>query len=191
MVGRPTFCHLTSSASSASAVSKSSFCSANRNRLDECALLSTAGTVDVWSVMASSQSLELVVSLALPGGCGRVVRCASRWWPDPIPGTRFPRIALCLKFLAAGDEPTLLTGTQWLDTARAAGVDAVELVGLDPDDGDDDADSGAKLHRRAARMAVLNAPVLAGPDSRSGGLRRHHRLRRDGRGDCSACRGWS
>ena len=47
----------------------------------------------------------------------------------PDPGHAFPAIALCLKLLAAGDTPTLLTGTEWLDTARAVGIDAVELVG--------------------------------------------------------------
>jgi UDP:flavonoid glycosyltransferase YjiC (YdhE family) len=78
----------------------------------------------------------------------------------PDPGHAFPAIALCLKFLAAGDEPTLLTGAEWLETARAAGIDAVLLDGLDPTDVDDDADSGDKIHRRAARMAVLNAPRL-------------------------------
>ena len=78
----------------------------------------------------------------------------------PDPGHAFPAIALCLRLLAAGDRPTLLTGVEWLDTARAAGVDAAELLGLDPDDSDDDADDGAKLHRRAARMAVLNVPVI-------------------------------
>jgi UDP:flavonoid glycosyltransferase YjiC (YdhE family) len=78
----------------------------------------------------------------------------------PDPGHAFPALALCLKFLASGDVPTLLTGTGWLDTARAAGVDAAELVGLDPTDADDDADSGEKIHRRAARMAVLNLPGL-------------------------------
>ena len=60
----------------------------------------------------------------------------------PDPGHAFPALALCLKFQAAGDDATLLTGTEWLDTARAAGVDAVELVGLDPTDSDDDADAG-------------------------------------------------
>ncbi|MDT7733044.1 MAG: hypothetical protein QOE12_218 [Mycobacterium sp.] len=74
----------------------------------------------------------------------------------PDPGHAFPAIALCRRFLAAGDTPTLLTGTEWLDTARAAGVDAVELAGLDPTDDDDDGDAGAKIHQRAARMAVLN-----------------------------------
>jgi UDP:flavonoid glycosyltransferase YjiC (YdhE family) len=78
----------------------------------------------------------------------------------PDPGHAFPALALCLRFRAAGDTPTLLTGVGWLDTARAAGVDAVELAGLDAADGDDDADAGAKLHERAARMAVLNLPVL-------------------------------
>ena len=78
----------------------------------------------------------------------------------PDPGHAFPALALCLKFLAAGDTPTLLTGVEWLDTARAAGVDAIELAGLDPADGDDDADAGAKIHQRAGRMAELNVPRL-------------------------------
>jgi UDP:flavonoid glycosyltransferase YjiC (YdhE family) len=78
----------------------------------------------------------------------------------PDPGHSFPAIALCRRFSAAGDTPTLLTGTEWLDTARAAGVDAVELEGLDPTSDDDDRDAGAKIHRRAARMAVLNLSPL-------------------------------
>ncbi len=78
----------------------------------------------------------------------------------PDPGHAFPAIALCLTFLAAGDTATLLTGRQWLDTARAAGVEAVLLEGLDLEVGDDDGDAGAKIHQRAARMAVLNVPVL-------------------------------
>ena len=78
----------------------------------------------------------------------------------PDPGHAFPALALCRKFLAAGDSPTLLTGTQWLDTARSVGVGAVELIGLDPTALDDDTDAGAKIHQRAARMAVLNVPVL-------------------------------
>lgn len=78
----------------------------------------------------------------------------------PDPGHVFPALALCLRFLAAGDEPTLLTGVQWLPTAGAAGVAATELLGLDPTGHDDDADAGAKIHRRAARMAALNLPVL-------------------------------
>ena len=78
----------------------------------------------------------------------------------PDPGHAFPAIALCLRFLANGDSPTLLTGTRWLATAKGAGVDAVELIGLDATEADDDADAGAKINRRAARMAVLNVPQL-------------------------------
>src|SRR4029453_2521295 len=58
------------------------------------------------------------------------------------------------------DAPTLLTGTERLDAARQVGVDAVELDGLDPTAVDDDTDAGAKIHQRAARMAVLNLPRL-------------------------------
>jgi UDP:flavonoid glycosyltransferase YjiC (YdhE family) len=82
----------------------------------------------------------------------------------PDPGHSFPAIALCQQFLAAGDAPTLLTGTEWLDTARGAGVDAVELTGLDPTADDDDLDAGAKIHQRAARMAVLNRSQLQAMD---------------------------
>jgi len=78
----------------------------------------------------------------------------------PDPGHAFPAIALCRRFLAAGDAPMLLTGAEWLDTARAVGLDAFELDGLDPTDVDDDADAGAKIHQRAARMAVLNVSRL-------------------------------
>ena len=39
-------------------------------------------------------------------------------------------------------------------------MDAVELAGLDPTAADDDTDAGAKIHQRAARMAVLNVPRL-------------------------------
>jgi UDP:flavonoid glycosyltransferase YjiC (YdhE family) len=78
----------------------------------------------------------------------------------PDPGHSFPAIALCQRFISAGDTPTLLTGTEWLETARAAGVDAAELAGLEPTTGDDDGDAGAKIHQRAARMALLNLPQL-------------------------------
>ena len=72
----------------------------------------------------------------------------------PDPGHAFPAIALCLKLLAAGDSPTLLTGTRWLEAARGEGIDAAELLGLDPTEVDDDADAGDKIHRRATRMAA-------------------------------------
>ncbi|OBH53731.1 glycosyl transferase [Mycobacterium mantenii] len=76
----------------------------------------------------------------------------------PDPGHSFPAIALCRRFAEAGDEPTLFTGAEWLDTARGAGIDAVALDGLAATD--DDVDAGARIHRRAARMAVLNVPAL-------------------------------
>jgi UDP:flavonoid glycosyltransferase YjiC (YdhE family) len=76
----------------------------------------------------------------------------------PDPGHSFPAIALCQRFSDVGDEPTLFTGVEWLDAARLAGIDAVELDGLAAID--DDVDAGARIHRRAAQMAVLNAPAL-------------------------------
>lgn len=84
----------------------------------------------------------------------------------PEAGHAFPAIALCRRLADAGTDPVLLTGRQWLDTARSAGIEATELLGLDPDDTDDDDDAGAKIHHRAARMAMFNTPVLQrlGPD---------------------------
>ncbi|MGH3723657.1 MAG: glycosyltransferase [Mycobacterium sp.] len=78
----------------------------------------------------------------------------------PDPGHAFPAIALCLKFAAAGDDPVLLTGTRWLEQARSAGVESVELLGLQPRAEDDDLDSGTKIHQRAAYMAVANLDQL-------------------------------
>ncbi|MGO9381315.1 MAG: glycosyltransferase [Mycobacterium sp.] len=76
----------------------------------------------------------------------------------PDPGHSFPAIALCKRFGEAGDQPTLFTGEEWIDAARAAGIDAVPLDGLAATD--EDLDAGARIHRRAARMAVLNVPAL-------------------------------
>ena len=76
----------------------------------------------------------------------------------PDPGHSFPAIALCQLLVDAGDEPTLFTGVEWLDTAGAAGFDAVELAGLAATD--EDLDVGARIHGRAAQMAVLNVPAL-------------------------------
>jgi UDP:flavonoid glycosyltransferase YjiC (YdhE family) len=76
----------------------------------------------------------------------------------PDPGHSFPAIALCQRFGEAGDQPVLFTGGEWIDAARAAGIDAVELDGLAATD--EDIDAGARIHRRAARMAVLNVPAL-------------------------------
>ncbi|BBZ44907.1 glycosyltransferase [Mycobacterium parmense] len=76
----------------------------------------------------------------------------------PDPGHSFPAIALCRRFAEAGDDPTLFTGEEWVGAARAAGIAAVELDGLAATD--EDLDAGARIHRRAARMAVRNVPAL-------------------------------
>jgi len=76
----------------------------------------------------------------------------------PDPGHSFPAIALCQRFRDAGDEPTVFTGAEWIHAARVAGIDAVALDGLAATD--EDLDAGARIHRRAARMAVLNVPTL-------------------------------
>ncbi|OBI60202.1 glycosyltransferase [Mycobacterium sp. E796] len=76
----------------------------------------------------------------------------------PDPGHSFPAIALCQRFVEAGDRPTLFTGAEWTDAARAVGIEAAELDGLAATD--EDIDAGARIHRRAARMAVLNVPAL-------------------------------
>lgn len=76
----------------------------------------------------------------------------------PDPGHSFPAIALCQRFIEAGDEATLFTGEEWIGTGRAAGIDVVPLDGLVATD--EDLDAGARIHRRAARMALLNVPAL-------------------------------
>jgi UDP:flavonoid glycosyltransferase YjiC (YdhE family) len=76
----------------------------------------------------------------------------------PDPGHSFPAIALCQRFGEAGDEATLFTGEEWVDTAGSVGIDAALLDGLTATD--EDIDAGARIHRRAARMALLNVPAL-------------------------------
>lgn len=78
----------------------------------------------------------------------------------PDPGHAFPAIALCLKFLAAGDRPVLFTGTRWIDAARRAGIDARVLKGLAPRPEDDDMDAGQRIHSRAAFISTQLLPDL-------------------------------
>ncbi|WP_278263978.1 nucleotide disphospho-sugar-binding domain-containing protein [Nocardia sp. AG03] len=78
----------------------------------------------------------------------------------PDPGHAFPAIALCLRLLAAGDEPVLFTGPRWLEPARAAGIGVRRLKGLAPRAVDDDTDAGARIHERAAHIATENLPEL-------------------------------
>ncbi len=87
---------------------------------------------------------------------GRAVRVAVVAGPDP--GHSFPAIALCQRFCEAGDSPTLFTGAEWVEATRVAGVEAIALDGLVALG--DDLDAGARIHRRAAQMAVLNVPAL-------------------------------
>src|ERR1700761_433819 len=89
--------------------------------------------------------------------CGRVrpVRVAVVAGPDP--GHSFPAIALCQRFGEAGDDATLFTGEEWLETAGAAGVDVARLDGLVATD--EDLDAGARIHRRAARVALPQRPA--------------------------------
>ncbi|WP_028478626.1 glycosyltransferase [Nocardia sp. CNY236] len=78
----------------------------------------------------------------------------------PDPGHAFPAIALCLRFLAAGDHPVLFTGPRWLDAASAAGIEVCRLEGLAPRAIDDDADAGARIHERAAYISTEILPSL-------------------------------
>ena len=47
----------------------------------------------------------------------------------PEAGHAFPALALCcLRLKAAGDSPVLMTGREWLGTARAAGSKSVNSL---------------------------------------------------------------
>ncbi|QLY29624.1 glycosyl transferase [Nocardia huaxiensis] len=79
----------------------------------------------------------------------------------PDPGHAFPAIALCLRFLAAGDEPVLFTSPRWFDAAMAAGIGVRRLKGLAPRAEDDDEDAGARIHQRAAHISTEILPDLS------------------------------
>lgn len=79
----------------------------------------------------------------------------------PDPGHAFPAIALCLRFLAAGDEPVLFTGPRWFDVARDAGIGVRRLKGLAPRPDDDDQDAGQRIHERAAHISTEILPDLS------------------------------
>lgn len=79
----------------------------------------------------------------------------------PDPGHAFPAIALCLRFLAAGDEPVLFTSPRWFDAAMAAGIGVRRLKGLAPRAEDDDADAGARIHQRAAHISTEILPDMS------------------------------
>lgn len=79
----------------------------------------------------------------------------------PDPGHAFPAIALCRRFLEAGDEPVLFTGSRWLGAARGEGITVRKLKGLAPRPGDDDKDAGRRIHERAAHIATELLPDLS------------------------------
>ncbi|MBF6065220.1 glycosyl transferase [Nocardia terpenica] len=79
----------------------------------------------------------------------------------PDPGHAFPAVALCLRLLAAGDEPVLFTGPRWFEPARAAGIAVRRLKGLAPRPDDDDRDAGRRIHQRAAYIAAEILPDLS------------------------------
>ncbi|WP_406231337.1 glycosyltransferase [Nocardia sp. NBC_01009] len=79
----------------------------------------------------------------------------------PDPGHAFPALALCERFLAAGDEPVLFTGPRWFDVAREAGIPMRRLKGLAPRAADDDADAGQRIHERAAHISTEILPDLS------------------------------
>ncbi|MBF6248488.1 glycosyl transferase, partial [Nocardia elegans] len=78
----------------------------------------------------------------------------------PDPGHAFPALALCARFLAAGDEPVLFTGPRWFDMAKAAGIPVRRLKGLAPRAIDDDRDAGRRIHERAAHISTEILPDL-------------------------------
>jgi UDP:flavonoid glycosyltransferase YjiC (YdhE family) len=83
----------------------------------------------------------------------------------PDAGHAFPAIAMCLKFIEAGDEPVLFTGMRWIDAASSAGIDTRPLKGLAPRPGDDDLDAGQRIHSRAAFISTELLPDLKDVDA--------------------------
>ncbi|MCP2316750.1 UDP:flavonoid glycosyltransferase YjiC, YdhE family [Nocardia amikacinitolerans] len=79
----------------------------------------------------------------------------------PDPGHAFPALALCERFLAAGDEPVLFTGPRWFDAAKDAGIAVRRLKGLAPRAVDDDGDAGQRIHQRAAHISTEILPDLS------------------------------
>ncbi|HEX7301280.1 glycosyltransferase [Lentzea sp.] len=70
------------------------------------------------------------------------------------PGHVVPAVALCLRFLAAGDTPFLLTGERWVAAAAGEGIAASRVDGLALRDLEDCADLGGALHDQAAELAM-------------------------------------
>lgn len=84
----------------------------------------------------------------------------------PEAGHAIPAIELCRRLVAAGESAVLLSGPRWADAGAREGFEFIELKGLAPRPGDDDADEGQKLHGRAAHMSteILEDLRLIAPD---------------------------
>lgn len=78
----------------------------------------------------------------------------------PDAGHAFPALALAELLQCNGFEAVVYTGSGWVDSAAAQGLEVRELPGLAAGFDDDDLDAGAKLGVRAARMCRQLAPVL-------------------------------
>ncbi|MFD9701083.1 glycosyltransferase [Lentzea sp. NPDC059081] len=76
------------------------------------------------------------------------------------PGHVVPAIALCLRLLASGEEPVLLTGERWVGAARAEGISASRVDGLALADLKDCKDLGSALVGQAAELASALVPQL-------------------------------
>ncbi|MDT7788614.1 MAG: hypothetical protein QOF58_7033 [Pseudonocardiales bacterium] len=77
------------------------------------------------------------------------------------PGHVVPAIALCLRFLEAGDTPVLLTGDRWISAAAREGITASRVNGLTLADLRGCEDLGSALHSQAAALASALVPQLA------------------------------
>ena len=77
----------------------------------------------------------------------------------PDPGHSFPAIALCQRFVDSGRRrPPCSPGRSGSRLPASPALTLLRWTGWWPLD--DDLDAGARIHRRAARMAVLNVPAL-------------------------------
>lgn len=84
----------------------------------------------------------------------------------PDPGHAIPAITLARLLAEANYKVSVYTGKEWAHLADDSLWDYVLLPGLAPRPGDDDLDSGEKLHQRAGHMARLLAPLLQERDTR-------------------------
>jgi len=111
--------------------------------------------------MTSARGNPLIGGSCLAGGTGRLsgVRVAVVSGGDP--GHVVPAIALCLRFVEAGDTPILFTGGRWVDAAVSAGITASRVTGLTLRDLRGEADLGQALHEQAALLASALTPQLA------------------------------